>query len=245
MLDTKKILTKILKRTTGSHSYNTNNGTLLVEWTRVLFVIFATLTVHNSTNWGTGSGNRITCTVGNDIPLPVGIPVGVELNGIFAHISGTTFRAQNNTGTTLPANSNYNVSLTYITGGGYSITYLLSTLRGWRYVRREKSINEDFNLAPGFYNGIHNVGVGYHCGQWFGRYYNKRCKNGLDSYRDYLTYESRSGQRFSSIYGFLYHRKYRACFAIQHGELPANSNVNRFDIIQKGLIAPGRGWACA
>lgn len=118
MLNTKKLLTKILKKSTGSKTYNTNNGTLTVSWTRFVFVIFATFTIHTSTTWGTGSGNRITCTVDSNMPLPSGVSNGTELNGIFAHINGTTFRAQNNTGSTLLANSNYDVSMTYLTGGG-------------------------------------------------------------------------------------------------------------------------------
>ena len=118
MLNTKKLLTKILKKSTGSKTYNTNNGTLTVNWTRFMFVIFATLTIRTTTTWGTGSGNRITCTVDSNMPLPSGISNGTELNGIFAHINGTTFRAQNNTGSTLAANNNFDVSMTYLTGGG-------------------------------------------------------------------------------------------------------------------------------
>lgn len=115
MLSMKKLLTKILKKTSGTYTYNTNNGTLVVSYVRCLWVVFATFTIKNSSTWSTGSGNRITCTVDSHIPLPAGVVVGVELNGIFAHISGTTFRAQNNTGITLPANNNYDISMTYIT----------------------------------------------------------------------------------------------------------------------------------
>lgn len=114
MLSVKKLLTKILTKTSGSYTYNTNNGTLVFAWRRCLWIIFATATVKNTSTWSTGSGNRITCTVDSHIPLPSNVVVGVELNGIFAHINGTTFRAQNNTGGTMPANSSYDISMTYI-----------------------------------------------------------------------------------------------------------------------------------
>lgn len=118
MLNTKKFITKLLGITSGTKQYNTNNGTLTVSWYRCLNVVFATLTIHTASNWGTGSGNRITCTVDNSIPLPADTVTGVELNGIFCHFSGTTFRAQNNTGSTLSANNNYNPTMAYITMPG-------------------------------------------------------------------------------------------------------------------------------
>ena len=118
MLNVKKTLTKILKVSSGSKTYNTNNGTLAVDWRRCLNVVSLTLTIHTANSWGTGASNRITCTLDNDIPLPPNVSNGTELNGIFVHISGTTFRAQNNTGSSLSANNNYNPSMTYVLGGG-------------------------------------------------------------------------------------------------------------------------------
>ena len=118
MLNIKKTLTKILKVSSGSKTYNTNNGTLIFAWRRCLNVVSVTFTIHTANNWGTGSGNRITCTLDNSVPLSGGVDSGVELNGIFVHISGTTFRAQNNTGGTLSGNNNFNPSMTYVLGGG-------------------------------------------------------------------------------------------------------------------------------
>ena len=118
MLSTKKLLTKILKKTSGSYTYNSNNGTVKFEWTKCLFVTYVSLTIHTSTNWGIGSGNRITCTVDSNIPLPAGVANGTEINGIFVTIVGTTFRAQNNTGASLSGNSNFNPCMMYIAGGG-------------------------------------------------------------------------------------------------------------------------------
>lgn len=118
MKTVQKLIERMLNISSGVKTYNTNNGTLRVEWRKCLYVTALTLTIHTTSTWGTGSGNRITCTLDNDIPLPASIANGSELNGILCHISGSTFRAQNNTGSTLPANSNFNPTLTYLIGGG-------------------------------------------------------------------------------------------------------------------------------
>lgn len=128
-----KLIERMLNISSGVKTYNTNNGTLRVEWRKCLYVTALTLTIHTTNTWGTGSGNRITCTLDNDIPLPASIANGSELNGILCHISGSTFRAQNNTGSTLPANSNFNPTLTYLIGG-YRVASILSAISS--FVRR-------------------------------------------------------------------------------------------------------------
>ena len=97
-------------------TYTTNNGTVTVRCKKIGVFVLSTWTITPSSAWGTGAGNRITCTFDNQIPIPASVFTGVELNGIFAHInSGRTFRAQNNTGGSLGTSSSYDVSIAYFT----------------------------------------------------------------------------------------------------------------------------------
>jgi len=100
----------------GTKTYNANNGTVRVDWYKTLRVVYVVLTIRPSSAWATGSGNRITCTLDSDIPLPTNFVSGAEINGIACMIlNNTSFRAQNNTGSSLAKDSNYNISLTYFT----------------------------------------------------------------------------------------------------------------------------------
>ena len=100
----------------GTKTYNANNGTVRLDWYKTLRVVYVVLTIRPSSAWATGSGNRITCTLDSDIPLPTNFVSGAEINGIACMIlNGTSFRAQNNTGSSLAKDSNYNISLMYFT----------------------------------------------------------------------------------------------------------------------------------
>ena len=117
MLDIKKALTKILsefKPSAIADTVNTNNGTLTYSVYRIGIFAIGRFTVHTSSSWGTGASNRITATVGDSVKSNGYTFTGCELNGINAHLAGSTFRAQNNTGTAMAADSNYDISIVYI-----------------------------------------------------------------------------------------------------------------------------------
>ena len=213
-----------------------------------MFVIFATLTIRTTTTWGTGSGNRITCTVDSNMPLPSGISTGTELNGIFAHINGTTFRAQNNTGLTLAANNNFDVSMTYLTGGGYSVTSFMSTFsrlaeRWWEYVERK----ENSYSSNGESELLNRIAIE--------KRNSKRGKFGICGYSaaehkesDRLGRGCLCGDRFSE-HGFVGVRdaEYRDK-RINHESFYDNKNHNGLcEIYRSRFIATTseRGWACA
>ena len=119
MLNVKKMLTKLAEAFNPAPTvvtYTTNNGTVTVRCKKIGVFVLSTWTITPSSSWNTGSGNRITCTFDNKIPIPATVFTGVELNGIFAHINSVrTFRAQNNTGGSLNAGNSFDVSIAYFT----------------------------------------------------------------------------------------------------------------------------------
>ena len=120
MLNLKKWITNVtnalalLKVSSGSSTINTNNGTVTVQWYRIGRMVTSVWRINPASSWGTGSGNRITCTIPSSIPSSGVTGTGTELNGVFAHLSGTTFRAQNNTGGSLNPTS-FDVTICYMT----------------------------------------------------------------------------------------------------------------------------------
>ena len=115
----KKALTELAEAFNPSVTavtYTTNNGTVTVRFKKIGVFVISTWTITTSSAWGTGAGNRITCTIDNQVPIPQYTFTGVELNGIFAHINNSRiFRAQNNTGGSLNAGSSFDVSIAYFT----------------------------------------------------------------------------------------------------------------------------------